>query len=645
MRILSPILLTGLLCLTLYGSLVAQVNFSSSNLPIIVIDTNGQDIPDEPKIDAMMGIIDNGPGNRNFVTDPFNNYDGHIGIEIRGSSSQSFPKKQFAIETRDSLGENNNVPLLGMPPENDWVLYAPYSDKSLMRNVLAYYLANRMGHYATRTRFCEVVINNTYRGVYVLMEKIKRDNGRVDIKKLDENDISGDDLTGGYILKIDKTTGANSEGFTSGYPPFPGAWQEINYLYHYPDGDDLLDVQKNYIQDFINQFETRMFFNSFNDPFDGYYDIMDVSALVDYFLLNEYSKNVDGFRLSAFLYKDRDSEDGRIVVGPAWDYNLGFGNADYYSGSVHTGWQMLTSIPNDSYQVPFWWKRLIQDAVFMNRVRCRFKELRDSFFHPDSMHNWIDANAAFLTESQQRNFQQWPILNQYVWPNAFIGGSYPAELGYLKDFITSRFNWMYTTLSLPCADVDWSSELAVETGGSSKTIPLSSVYTSATQTDSITFVSERQQLLFQQSGDSLTIFGPNNAGEFNFKAAAWFSNVILDYSPNYVFRTDVTGITPETRTVDQFELEQNYPNPFNGTTQIALTLHKASSVDLSIFDLNGQKIRTLKKGLFNEGRYTLQWNGLNDQGIAVSSGVYLYRLTAEQNGRRFQQSRKLLYVK
>lgn len=645
MRIPSPILLTGLLCLVICGSLIAQVNFSSSNLPIIIIDTNGQDIPDEPKIDAMMGIIDNGPGNRNFLNDPFNNYDGHIGIEIRGSSSQVFPKKQFGLETRDVNGENNNVSLLEMPPENDWILYAPYSDKSLMRNVLAYYLSNRMGHYATRTRFCEVVINNTYRGVYVLMEKIKRDNGRVDIKKLDENDISGDDLTGGYILKIDKTTGANNDGFTSAYPPYPGAWQETNYLYHYPGGDDLLDVQKDYIQNFINQFETRMFLNSFNDPFEGYYDIMDVDALVDYFLLNEYSKNVDGYRISSFLYKDRDSEDGRVVVGPAWDYNLGFGNADYYSGAVHTGWQMLTSIPNDSYQVPFWWKRLIQDPVFMNRVRCRFKDLRNDFLHPDSLHNWIDANAAMLNESQQRNFQQWPILNQYVWPNAFIGGSYPAELGYLKDFITSRYNWMYTTLSLPCADVEWNSELAVETAGSSKTIPLSSVYTSTTQVDSITFVSEGQQLFFQLSGDSLTIFGPNNAGEFNFKAAVWFANTVLDYSPNYVFRTDVTGISPTARIIEQFELEQNYPNPFNGTTQIAINLKVPSQVDLSIFDLNGQKVTTLKKGFLNEGRYVTEWNGLNSRGSIVSSGVYLYRLTIEQNGRRFHRSRKLLYLK
>ncbi|MEL6821291.1 MAG: CotH kinase family protein [Calditrichota bacterium] len=643
MRIPVYILLTALLCLC--STLLAQVNFTSSNLPIIVIDTNGQDIPDEPKIDAMMGIIDNGPGNRNFITNPFNNYDGHIGIEIRGSSSQGFPKKQFAIETRDSTGENNNVPLLGMPPENDWVLYAPFSDKSLMRNVLAYYLANRMGHYATRTRFCEVVINNTYRGVYVLMEKIKRDNGRVDIKKLDENDISGDDLTGGYILKIDKTTGANNDWFTSAYPPYPGAWQEINYLYHYPAADDILDVQKNYIQNFINQFETRMFLNSFNDPFEGYYDIMDVEALVDYFLLNELSKNVDGYRLSAYLYKDRDSEDGRIVVGPAWDYNLGFGNADYYSGAVHTGWQMLVSIPNDSRQVPFWWKRLIQDAVFMNQVRCRFRELSDSFMHLDSLHNWIDANAALLNESQQRNFQQWPILSQYVWPNAFIGGSYPAELGYLKDFITSRLNWMSTTLSPACADVDWVTELAVETGGSSKTIPLSSVYTSAIQTDSITFVSEGQQLLFQQSGDSVTIFGPNNAGEFNFKAAAWFANAILDYSPNYVFRTDVTGISPADRVISRFELEQNYPNPFNGTTLIAVNLRAPSSIDLSIFDLNGQKVATLKNGFLNEGRYISEWNGINKQGVAVSSGVYLYRLTVEQNGQRFHQSRKLLYLK
>ena len=188
-----------------------QIQFTSSNLPIVIINTNGQDITSDEKITADMGIIFNGGGVRNYLTNPYNNYNGKIGIEIRGSSSQSFPKKQYAVETRDSLGEDLDVSLLGFPEESDWILFAPYNDKSLMRDVLIYKLASDMGRYASRSKYCEVVLNNEYVGVYVLLEKVKRDNDRVNIKKLEPTDITGDAITGGYIIKIDKTDGEEVE--------------------------------------------------------------------------------------------------------------------------------------------------------------------------------------------------------------------------------------------------------------------------------------------------------------------------------------------------------------------------------------------------------------------------------------------------
>ncbi|MGH1366246.1 MAG: CotH kinase family protein [Calditrichia bacterium] len=625
-------------------NLTAQVSFSSSNLPIVVIDTNGQDIVDDPKIDAMMGIIDNGNGTRNNLGDPFNDYDGHIGIEIRGSSSQSFPKKQYGFETRDELGENNNVSLLGMPEENDWILYAPYSDKSLLRNVLAYYLSNKMGHYATRTRFCEVVINGFYVGVYVLMEKIKRDDGRVDIKKLDENDISGDDLTGGYILKVDKTTGSGGDGFTSPYPPYPGAWQEITYQYHHPGGDDLLNVQKNYIRDFILGFEGRMFAPEFNTPFDGYYDLVDMDALVDYFLLNEYSKNVDGYRISSFLYKDRDSVDGSLVVGPAWDYNLGFGNADYYSGANPEGWQLLVSINNDGSQVPFWWKRLLQDPIFMNRARCRFQSLRNGLMHPDSIATWVDGYAALLDESRQRNFQRWQILGQYVWPNAFVGNTYQEELDYFKNWISNRHSWMWTALSPPCVDIAWESGQNFDALSNSMSIPLSSIFSSSTGEDSIRFVSEDNHLLFQLGEDSLQITGPA-AGEFRFKAIAYLVGTALDYSPAHVFRTGITGLEPSTVKAKSFALAQNYPNPFNGVTRIPFRLYKPAQVKLEVFTLDGVKVAILQNQFMNAGNHESVWTGTTVKGQAAASGIYLYRLTLQQSGKSFSESKKLLYIK
>ena len=190
--------------------IAVDVNYRESNLPIITINTYGDEIPDEPRIDAYMGIIDNG-NVVNKIDDVFNDYDGKITIEKRGNSSQDQEKPPYRFETVDGNGENNNVQLLGLPEENDWILYAPWSDKSLIRNVLIYSLSNEMGRYAPRSKFVELYLNDEYRGVYVLMEKIKRDKNRVPISSLDPNKNSGDDLTGGYILKFDwAETGDNN---------------------------------------------------------------------------------------------------------------------------------------------------------------------------------------------------------------------------------------------------------------------------------------------------------------------------------------------------------------------------------------------------------------------------------------------------
>ena len=189
------LLLFGLI-LSVVNYSSGQVSFTSSNLPIVIINTNGQTIPDEPKITADMGIIYNGIGQRNNIADPYNVYNGKIGIEIRGHSSQMFDKKQYGIELREVNGDDVKVALLGMPEEADWVLNASYIDRSLLRNVLTYKLSNDLGRYASRTRYCELVLNGEYRGIYIIQERIKRDKNRVDIKKMSKTDVSGDAVTG-----------------------------------------------------------------------------------------------------------------------------------------------------------------------------------------------------------------------------------------------------------------------------------------------------------------------------------------------------------------------------------------------------------------------------------------------------------------
>jgi hypothetical protein len=444
----------ALLLLTLpFAGIAAfgQTNpFTTSNLPIVIIETNGQEIPDEPKITADMGIIDNGPGQRNAVTDSFNVYGGKIGIEIRGSSSQEFPKKQYGIELRDTLGNDVPVSLLGLPPDADWVLSAGYDDKTLMRNALAYFLAGNTGRYASRSRFCELVLNGEYVGVYVLFERIKRDKNRVNITKLKSTDITGDALTGGYIFKVDWNNSPDGESWESPYLPYPDAQRPIEYIYESPKPADLLEVQKAYLRTFVTDFETAVNDSGFSDSGFVYTRYFDRGSAVDYFLVNEMARNVDAYRLSLYMYKDRDSKGGKLVVGPVWDFNAGFGNVNYHESADTVGWNLLT-LPgfvaeSGDGPIPFWWNRLSQDSSFWRAIRQRWGALRTGPLATSRILGFVDSIATYIDEAQQRNFERWPILDVYVAYNAYVGGTYANEIAYLKTWTLDRLAWMDRTL-------------------------------------------------------------------------------------------------------------------------------------------------------------------------------------------------------
>jgi hypothetical protein len=427
----------------------SQVNLTSSNLPIVLIDTRGQEIPNEPKIPATMRIVDNGAGQRNEITGPYNDYDGNIGIEIRGSSSTMFEKKSYGLEIWDENLNDTIASILGMPEEEDWVLHGPYSDKSLMRNFLTFKLGRDLNRYASRTRFVELVLNNDYRGVYVFMEKIKRDRYRVDIADLGPDENTGDDLTGGYIVKLDKFDGSNTGGgWASPYRP-PGYSkpdQQIYFQFDYPKSRNITPQQAEYIENYVTAFEDALQKLPAGDLKNGYKSFINLESFVDFAIINELSRNVDGYRLSTFLHKDKDSKDGKLYIGPIWDFNLAFGNADYYNGSDTEGWgwnfNFNPATIDDFWLIPFWWQRFQTDPEYMERLKNRWQELRSGPYNTVTIHSFIDSTAAVLEESQTRNFQRFPILSQYVWPNAYVGGSYTNEIEYLKDWIEARLNWL-----------------------------------------------------------------------------------------------------------------------------------------------------------------------------------------------------------
>jgi hypothetical protein len=451
--------------------------FSSSNLPIILIDTEKKTIQDSARIPARMEVKYNADGSRNSI-DQADDFSGRISIEIRGSSSAWFDKKSYGFETQDENGDNLNVPLLGLPAENDWILYGPYSDKSLLRNAITFYLAKKMGGYASRFTYCELVINGEYQGLYILMEKIKRDKNRVDIAELTPEVTEGEDLTGGYIIKVDKLEG-NFRGWTSPANPSFGGASPIFFQYVYPKHEIITPVQEQYIQKYILDFENALNSTNFRDSEKGYLPFVDELSFVDMFIINELTKNIDCYRFSTFMYKDKN---GPLTMGPIWDYNLGYGNVDYGSErAMYTdGWMY-----NESGGRMYWWLRMMQNYKFKILLSDRWFELRHGAFSTQNVNATLDSLLIHIDEAQRRNFQRWPVLGTYLWPNFFVGKTFQEEIDFLRNWMTDRLQWM--DKNMPYPDItqvrqqnEYSPQLSVATPNPFTTLMVLNFQTSAT---------------------------------------------------------------------------------------------------------------------------------------------------------------------
>ena len=408
----------------------------TSNLPIVIIDTFGQWIRDEPKIPASMKIIYDKSGGRNTLNSRHIDFEGKIGIELRGKTSLRFPKNQYGVETQDAEGNDKDVSLLQLSAESDWVLNGPYSDKTLMRNYLAYAFSNRIGRYASKTKFVELFLNERgdktikdrhYVGVYLLIEKIKRGKDRVDIKPLKPADI-----TGGYILKIDKPDWYETYFFTD----------YGTRLFHvYPKGHEMSTAQKAWIQNYMSEFEAALAGKDFKDPERGYAKYIDTDAFIDHFIINELFRNIDGFRNSTYMHKDSG---GKLTMGPVWDFNLSMGNSSFNEGWKTDGWLIYTN------RVPFWWDRLLQDKNFTQKLAKRWKELRKDILATSKLLDEIDRTAKFLSEAQKRNFQKWRVLGRRVFGNPTWGlPTYQQEVKQMKTWLQARLKWIDTHIESP----------------------------------------------------------------------------------------------------------------------------------------------------------------------------------------------------
>ena len=378
-------------------------SLKKSTLPWLSIHTkNG--IKDEPKLPAKLSVQD---GEAIFEET--------IQIEIRGNTSQSFKKKSYSFIVTNENKTLKKVSLLNLPKHEHWILYGPYADKSLMRNVLAYRLFEKMGHYAPRTKFCELSINGFYQGLYVLCEKIRVDSSRLDLKN-------------GYLIKLDRP---KNEFFQSNISN--GETSKTVFEIVHPNNSALGFSERIQIQSFVHLFEESLFLSDENSL--DIFEIIDMNSFIDFLIINEFCKNIDAYRLSTYF---QISEEKKLKMGPIWDFNFSFGLTDYLNGYKSSGF-----VYSSMEEIPFWWEKLNQNKFFNSALTKRWKQLRSSTLRDEVVMEMVEKFDRELEIAQENNFDKWSLLGQKeVWPNYYIGDTHQDEVNYLQRWISERAKWL-----------------------------------------------------------------------------------------------------------------------------------------------------------------------------------------------------------
>lgn len=457
-----------------YALLDSSLTNFSSNLPLLIVDTLGQALPAaHDAIPAYAICIETNTATGRASLTGAADYLGRVSFGIHGQSSANFPKQPFKLETDDETGEALDWPLLGLPAGNDWMLDPFYDDKTLMNDFLSYELFESMGHYSVRRQYFELFFHRAagkltsrdYWGVYALIEKVRIAPNRVDIPELTPSDNAPPAVTGGYIISKDKLNSSTDPTFTT-------SSGEVLQFYR-PSPTDVTPAQFDYLTGYINSFEAALYGSNWRDPNTGYAAYLDTGSFVDFHWIVEYCKNIDGFRLSNYLSKDRN---GKLTEGPIWDWDLSWGNANYSEGGKTNGWYYPLISDNDD----IWFRKLRTDPDFYQKIIDRWGALRLDIFNATNILARVSQLTNYLWEAQARDFATWPRLGTYVWPNpnGAAGGwdvdyvtptTYAGIIAQLKKFILGRYLWI---------DQQFVPAPAVRTNGQllSLSAPLGSLY-------------------------------------------------------------------------------------------------------------------------------------------------------------------------
>ena len=337
-----------------------------------------------------------------------------MGIKGRGNSTWSFPKKPWKVKLE------KKVELLGMPADKEWALLANYADRTLLRNIVAMKLSEICGFsWTPRMHSVEVYLNNSYQGVYTLCEHKKVSKDRVNIELVEASDNEGEAVTGGYYLEIEEQQDETTCWWTS---------MGVPMMFSEPEKPT--DQQYRYITNLFGAFELALKNKDWSEE-TGYPKYIDVDSFIDYYIVQELTKNIDGnLRKSSFITKERGK---KLEMYHLWDFDLTLGNCGYFWGGVGNGPE------NFWIKLDKWYPYLFKDPTFVKKVKARWNELMPEF---EKIPAFIDEQAAIIEDARIRNFQRWSILESVDWVYFPSLGSYEKELEYLKEFYSSRLEWL-----------------------------------------------------------------------------------------------------------------------------------------------------------------------------------------------------------
>ena len=434
-----------------YLPILPDVKFEKTNLPIIFIDTDGRIIQKDNRILVRMKVINSqieGENYRDTIAHPNQHfdYDGYVKIKYRGNSSfRLSDKKPYSIHLVNSDGSKRKASLIGMPEHNDWALLSLYIDKSMLREALTFTLAQGYFDYVPRVRYCELILDGVYYGVFLLIERIRCGEGRLDLDKPGDD---GEALTGGYLVEIDRN---DSPGYTSKYLPVSSDGlttfenKPVYFQYKDPDEENLTDEQKKYLHSQIDVFEDALASPDFKSPETGYRKHIDVTSFIDYQLTQEVTNNCDAYRLSTNLYKCRDNVDSRFKM-TIWDFDRAWGKSRNI-GYMTDIWAYQNNdrlTPNDDTFVPFWWSRLMQDDSYVGELKARWAQYRKGNYSDKHINETLDSLISELTVegALERNNLAWPQWGEYKYPEYYVAESFDDEVNWLRDWISARLKWM-----------------------------------------------------------------------------------------------------------------------------------------------------------------------------------------------------------